>query len=136
MRTDCSLSELDDKSDGAWVTVGGIVAECKKIRTKSGSNMMFATLDDLEARVEMIVFAKSLDKHEGVIDTDAVVVVRGRVDHKDRGETKLIVQEVERFEPSARRSSRRRQRSRRWTAASRCAWSSTRAASAWRSSPS
>jgi DNA polymerase III subunit alpha len=27
--------------------------------------------------------------------------VRGRVDHKERGETKLIVQEVEPFEPSA-----------------------------------
>ena len=44
------------KPDGAWVTVGGIVAECKKIRTKSGSQMMFATLDDLEGQVEMLVF--------------------------------------------------------------------------------
>jgi DNA polymerase-3 subunit alpha len=85
---DCSLIELDGKSDGAWVTVGGIVSECKKIRTKSGTNMMFATLDDLEGRVEMIVFAKALEANGDVIDTDAVVLVRGRVDHKDRGETK------------------------------------------------
>jgi DNA polymerase-3 subunit alpha len=28
-----------------------------------------------------------------------VVIVRGRLDHKDRGETKLVVQEAERFEP-------------------------------------
>jgi len=27
--------------------------------------------------------------------------VRGRLDHKDRGETKLVVQEAERFEPDA-----------------------------------
>jgi hypothetical protein len=27
--------------------------------------------------------------------------VRGRIDHKDRGETKLVVQEAERFEPDA-----------------------------------
>ena len=100
VRADCSLVDLDGKADGAWVTVGGIVSECKKIRTKSGTNMMFATLDDLEGRVEMIVFAKSLEQHEGVIDTDAVVLARGRVDHKDRGETKLVVQDVERFEPS------------------------------------
>jgi DNA polymerase-3 subunit alpha len=98
---DCPLIELDDKADGAWVTVGGIVSECKRIRTKSGANMMFATLDDLEGRVEMIVFAKALEANDDVIDTDAVVLVRGRVDHKDRGETKLVVQEVSRFEPSA-----------------------------------
>ena len=62
VKVDCSLTDLDGKADGAWVTVGGIVTECKKIRTKSGSNMMFATLDDLEGRVELIVFAKSLEK--------------------------------------------------------------------------
>ncbi len=101
VRADCTLAELEKKPDGAWVTVGGIVAECKKIRTKSGSNMMFATLDDLEGRVEMIVFAKSLEANGAVIEDDAVVLVRGRVDHKDRGETKLVVQEAERFEPSS-----------------------------------
>ena len=36
-----------------------------------------------------------------MIDADAVVLVRGRVDHKDRGETKLVVQDVEPFEPSS-----------------------------------
>ena len=55
-RVDCSLAELASKPDGAWVTVGGIVAESKKIRTKSGSQMMFATLDDVEGQVEMLVF--------------------------------------------------------------------------------
>ena len=101
VRTDCSLTDLDDKPDGAWVTVGGIVAECKKIRTRNGSNMMFATLDDLEGRVEMIVFAKTLEKTGDSIDTDAVLLVRGKVDHKDRSETKLVVQDVEVFEPTA-----------------------------------
>jgi DNA polymerase-3 subunit alpha len=33
-----------------------------------------------------------------VIVQDAVVLVRGRVDHKELGETKLVVQEAERFE--------------------------------------
>ena len=28
------------------------------------------------------------------------MIVRGRVDHKDRGETKLVVQEIEPFEPT------------------------------------
>ena len=98
-RVDCSLAELAGKPDGAWVTVGGIVAESKKIRTKSGSQMMFATLDDVEGQVEMLVFKADQAESAGTIETDAIVLVRGRIDHKDRGETKLVVQEAERFEP-------------------------------------
>ena len=99
-RVDCSIADLSNKPDGSWVTVGGIVATCKKIRTKSGSQMMFATLDDVEGQVEMLVFkADQPDSAAAVIEADAVVLVRGRLDHKDRGETKLVVQEAERFEP-------------------------------------
>jgi DNA polymerase III subunit alpha len=98
-RVDCSLAELADKPDGAWVTVGGIVAECKKIRTKSGNQMMFATLDDVEGQVEMLVFKADQAESANAIEPDAVVLVRGRIDHKERGETKLVVQEAERFEP-------------------------------------
>jgi DNA polymerase-3 subunit alpha len=100
-RVDCSISELDRKPDGAWVTVGGIVVECKKIRTKSGSQMMFATLDDVEGQIEMLVFKADEAESAQVIAPDAVVIVRGRIDHKDRGETKLVVQEAQRFEPEA-----------------------------------
>jgi DNA polymerase-3 subunit alpha len=98
-RVDCGLAELAGKPDGAWVTVGGIVAESKKIRTKSGNQMMFATLDDVEGQVEMLVFKADQAESAAAIETDAVVLVRGRIDHKERGETKLVVQEAERFEP-------------------------------------
>jgi DNA polymerase-3 subunit alpha len=101
-RVDCSLAQLGSKPDGAWVTVGGIVVDCKKIRTKSGSQMMFATLDDVEGQVEMLVFkADQPDSAAAVLVPDAIVLVRGRLDHKDRGETKLVVQEAERFEPDS-----------------------------------
>jgi DNA polymerase III subunit alpha len=98
-RVDCTLAELRGRADGSWVTVGGIVAECKRIRTKSGSQMMFATLDDVEGQVEMLVFKADQAESAAVIAQDAVVLVRGRVDHKEAGETKLVVQEAERFEP-------------------------------------
>jgi DNA polymerase III subunit alpha len=98
-RVDCTLTELAGKPDGAWVTVGGIVSECKRIRTKSGNQMMFATLDDVEGQVEMLVFKADQAESATVIAPDAIVLVRGRLDHKDRGETKLVVQEAESFEP-------------------------------------
>ena len=98
-RVDCPIADLAGKPDGAWVTVGGIVTEAKKIRTKSGTQMMFATLDDVEGQIEMLVFRADQSESAEAIAPDAVVLVRGRIDHKDRGETKLVVQEAERFEP-------------------------------------
>ncbi len=99
-RVECSLAELEGKKDGEWVTVGGTITESKKIRTKKGEPMMFATLDDLEGTVEMLVFNSAYAANADKIGDDKVLIVRGRVDHKEQGETKLVVQDVEVFEPS------------------------------------
>ncbi len=99
-RTDCPLQALADRRDKEWVTVGGIVVESKRIRTRSGEQMMFATLDDLGGAVEMLVFGKALSEHEAALAVDQVVLVRGRVDHKEAGKTCLIAQTVEVFAPS------------------------------------
>jgi DNA polymerase-3 subunit alpha len=100
-RVDCSLGELAGRRDGDWVTVGGMISQTKRIRTKKGDPMMFATIDDLEASVEMIVFGKPLLAGEEALVPDSIVLVRGRVDHKDRDKTCIIAQQVERFAPSA-----------------------------------
>ena len=99
-KVDCTLAGLAEKKDGDWVTVGGMIAESKKIRTKKGDMMMFATLDDLEAQVEVIVFNSALEANGPKLDVDKMVILRARVDHKDQGETKLVVQDVEAFEPT------------------------------------
>jgi DNA polymerase III subunit alpha len=100
-KVDCSLADLKGKKDGEWVTVGGMIAECKRIRTKKGDPMMFATLDDLEGQVELLVFNSAYAANAEKVDVDKIVIVRGRVDHKEEGETKLVAQEVEAFEPTA-----------------------------------
>jgi DNA polymerase-3 subunit alpha len=98
-RTDCPLAALSDRRDKDWVTVGGIIVEAKRIRTRSGDSMMFATLDDLGGAVELLVFGKALSEHENALAVDQVVLVRGRVDHKEAGKTCLIAQTVEVFAP-------------------------------------
>ena len=99
-KVDCSLADLPQRRDGESVTVGGMVTECKRIRTRKGEPMMFATLDDLEGTVEMLVFNSAYAANAEKVDVDGVVLVRGRVDHKEAGEVKLIAQEVEPFQPS------------------------------------
>jgi DNA polymerase III subunit alpha len=99
-RVDCPLSDLADRRDGDWVLVGGMITEIKKIRTKKGDPMMFATLDDLEASVELLVFGNALAAAGEVLAPDSIVLVRGRVDHKDRDKTCIVAQQIDPFRPS------------------------------------
>jgi DNA polymerase-3 subunit alpha len=111
-RVDCSLAALAERRDKDWVTVGGIITESKRIRTRNGDHMMFATLDDLEGSVEILVFGKALAEHdpvgaanpvgaaEATLAVDQVVLIRGRVDHKEAGKTCVVVQSVDRFAPT------------------------------------
>ena len=99
-RVDCPLAALEDRRDKELVTVGGIITEAKRIRTRNGDHMMFATLDDLGGAVELLVFGKALAEHETALGVDEVVLVKGRVDHKEAGKTCLVAQTVEAFAPS------------------------------------
>ncbi len=99
-RTDSPLQDLEGRRDKDRVTVGGIIVEAKRIRTRNGDPMMFATLDDLGGSVEILLFGKALSEHEAALALDTVVLVRGRVDHKEAGKTCLIAQSVEVFAPS------------------------------------
>ncbi|MGH2982641.1 MAG: OB-fold nucleic acid binding domain-containing protein, partial [Solirubrobacterales bacterium] len=99
-KVDCPLSELESKADGSIVTVGGIVTELKRIKNKRGDPMMFATLDDVEGQVEMLILGKVYAESGDSVNVDSLLVVRGRLDHKERGQTKLLVQELDTFDPS------------------------------------
>ncbi len=49
-RTDCNLGAVGERKDGERVTVGGMISQVKRLRTKKGDPMVFATLEDLTAR--------------------------------------------------------------------------------------
>jgi DNA polymerase III subunit alpha len=111
-RVDCPIAELEARRDKDWVTVGGIITEAKRIRTRSGDHMMFATLDDLAGSVEMLVFGNALAEHEAALAVDQIVIVKGRVDHKEAGKTCLVVQTVETFAPTEEQIERARSEAR------------------------
>jgi len=100
-QVDCTLADLKDKRDNEWVTIGGMITECKRIRTRKGDHMMFATLDDLTASVEMLIFKADSTANADILEVDRLLIVRGRVEHKEEGEIKFIAQDVEAFEPTA-----------------------------------
>ena len=97
-KTDCVLSELERRRDGEVVTVGGIVSAVKQLTTKRGEPMVFLALDDPTGGGEVVVFNSTYAAARELCVMDRILVVKGRIDHKQQGETKLIALEVSAFE--------------------------------------
>jgi DNA polymerase III subunit alpha len=97
-KTDCRLTEVDRRRDGEIVTVGGLISAIKQLTTKKGEPMVFLQLEDVTGGAEVVVFNSVYAQCRELLVDDGVVVVKGRVDHKQAGETKVLAMEVTAFE--------------------------------------
>ncbi len=97
-KTDAGLAELERRRDGEVVTVGGIISDVRHTTTKRGEPMVFLMLDDPTGSVEAVVFASTYQTSRELCVSERIVIVKGRVDHKQAGETKLIALELTGFE--------------------------------------
>jgi DNA polymerase III subunit alpha len=99
-KTDATIAELERRRDGEVVMVGGIVSALKHMTTKRGDTMVFMRLDDVTGGTECVVFNATYEKARELCTVDRILVVKGRVDHKE-GETKLVALELSAFEAVA-----------------------------------
>src|SRR5256885_2179305 len=102
-KTDCSLADVERRRDGEVVTVGGIVSALKHLTTKKGEPMVFMRLDDVTGGAEGVVFHSVYAPARELCVIERILVVKGRIDHKQEGETKLLAMEVAPFEAVAER---------------------------------
>lgn len=78
------LSELKSGHDGKSVTVGGVVTDMREILTKKGDKMAFVKIEDKFGEIEIILFPSSYQQTIGVWERDRVVLIRGKVNARDR----------------------------------------------------
>lgn len=88
------LSALNVDIVGKLVKVGGIISTVKRIITKNGKPMMFMNLEDLNNKVEVVIFPFVIDKNPAILEENKIVFVKGKVDSRD-GEIKIIADSVE-----------------------------------------
>src|SRR2546429_8794848 len=60
--------------------------------------MVFLRIDDVAGSAECVVFSSVYAAARELCTADRILIVKGRVDHKQEGETKLIAMEVSAFE--------------------------------------
>jgi DNA polymerase-3 subunit alpha len=97
-KTECTLSELALRRDGEIATIGGIVSSLKQMTTKKGDPMVFVGLEDVTGACEVVAFNSVYALSRELLVADKVLIVRGRVDQKGAGETKLVAMEITAFE--------------------------------------
>jgi DNA polymerase-3 subunit alpha len=97
-RVDLPLRDLPGRREHETVSVGGLIASLRVTTSRSGEPMAFARLDDGMTQVEVVVFGKVYGACREHLVEDAIVIVKGRVDRRDEGETKLRALEIAPFE--------------------------------------
>lgn len=60
--------------------VAGFIIATRYVKTKSGKRMAILSLDDRTGRVEVTVFAKTLDEVEPKLEKDVLIFIRGEVE--------------------------------------------------------
>lgn len=79
-----AINSLEPSHDGRSVVVGGIVTDIREITTKTGQKMAFVKIEDTSGDLELILFPSALQQTLGLWERDRIVIVRGKVNAKDR----------------------------------------------------
>lgn len=95
--TDSTLSELKEGREGDMRTVGGVVTALNRKHTKRGDLMATFVLEDLASAVEVFVFPKTMAQHGSLLEEDAIICVKGRLDMRE-DQAKIIAMEIMRPE--------------------------------------
>ena len=84
-------------SDGMPVTMGGMIGEFKKHKTRSGAFMAFVTVEDLFGSIECVCFPKVYDKIRNFLESDRVVSLSGKMSIDADKAPVIILDKMEEF---------------------------------------
>ena len=73
-----NIGELN--SSAPSVTIGGIISQVRRLRTKKGDPMAVVTLEDRDGSLETVVFPEAFKKYGHLLEIDKLMVVTGKLD--------------------------------------------------------
>ena len=83
----------DPRRAGEEVTVGGIVAAIRQLRTRKGDRMAVFTLEDRQGGIEVLVFPEAFSRCAPLLESGTLVAVRGKLE-RDDDEARVLASEV------------------------------------------
>jgi len=77
-----TLSEIETETK---VAVGGVIKKVRPYLTKKGDYMGFATIEDQYGEIDLVLFVKTWQAYNAILDPGALVIVRGNADAREQG---------------------------------------------------
>ena len=103
---DADVDRLASLEHGDVVTLGGMVMELSLRTTKKGDRFGLFQLEDQFGSVKVVAWPDVFSRANGVMQSDAAVLVRGRLEIDDGGAMTIIAEEIQSLENIRERSAR------------------------------
>ena len=88
-----SAAELVEAQHQQLVRVAGLVTRIRPHTTKKGDAMAFATIEDFQGTIDLVIFPRTYAKYQELIQCDNIVMVDGKVDAHG-AEPKVLVDHI------------------------------------------
>ena len=82
--------QLSEASPEETVRVAGLITRVRHHQSKAGKPMAFVTLEDIQGKIELVIFPKVWTKVANIVEYDKIIWVEGRVEGES-AEPKMIV---------------------------------------------
>lgn len=77
------IAEIRTEMENKFVRISGVITTIQKILTRANQNMIFAKIEDLQAKAEILVFPKLLENTADIFVNDKIVAIDGFISFKD-----------------------------------------------------
>ncbi|HEX4211983.1 MAG TPA: DNA polymerase III subunit alpha [Candidatus Dormibacteraeota bacterium] len=102
--TDAKAVDITTDLQEQEVRVGGLVREVRRVVTRRGQVMAYATVEDLTGLIDVVLFPRSFDQYRTLFEPDRVLVIQGKVDAARGGGPRNGAQEEEASGPEVEES--------------------------------
>ena len=93
-RTNATIGDIDTNWNGKQVRLAGMISTLRPLTTKKGDPMAFATLEDLDGKIDLVLFPRTWKACREDVAVDQVMLVTGKVQLKGE-DVNLIVDRIE-----------------------------------------
>ncbi|MBK8933215.1 MAG: DNA polymerase III subunit alpha [Chloroflexi bacterium] len=88
------IGEIQATDNGKTVKVAGMISTLRTLTTKKGDPMAFATLEDLDHKIDVVFFPRTWKEFRDLVSVDQVMLVTGKVQTKG-DDVNIIVDRVQ-----------------------------------------
>jgi DNA polymerase-3 subunit alpha len=89
---------IEEATHGDQISLGGIIVDLATKITKKGDRFALFRLEDQYGAVKVVCWPEQFNKYKSLLQSDEIVLVRGRLELSDEGGASIIAQEIHQLE--------------------------------------